>query len=219
MELNWHGMFEVFKVIAPLVSVIGVLLIWRDQRAFQSEQATINEKVQHDLQEKEYELKFLEQLTEYRFKQFKELISILDGMVVYGSIQTHKELQSITNTMLERVEILAGLEFSVTDAWSFVAFKLQQIWLAADKADRPNNYVQEKQFEIMFDLKNLRLILHESLLNLYDSNKIREENKRALALMDEERKKRGYAPLSLMALHLKNKKLQESKSQDNFQSE
>lgn len=193
---------ESIKVAAPLCAVLMSFLIWREQKRNQIEQGIMNAQTQKDiaqlnaennaaLKEREFELKFYEELIKQRLNDYDAAKKNIAKHLIVRKNFNLADLNEIIEDLNAGLDRVVSLEKEVFDVWIDTCSVLIEIHGKAIKSEDRDNFVLERLEKVQFYLAYLMSCINHGVLSLNNLEKLKEDTRDLVKNFEEQGKNKG----------------------------
>lgn len=199
--------FEGLKVAAPLFSLLGVFMVWWDQKNHQHAQkekdfefgrelAELNKQISVEVKLSEFEMKHLEQVTLSRVKgytQFLNVVASAHDIVSRAQPFNENALGQVCKTIKTGQSMPIYTSDSVSIAWSDLCTRIYRTQTEANQYSTENwKNLRESLFGLFFQLQ---ILIEKEIIDAHDFSGIRNSLNERLDECCASLLKRGVKPL------------------------
>ncbi|MBT9547651.1 MAG: hypothetical protein IV090_19825 [Candidatus Sericytochromatia bacterium] len=194
---------ESIKVAAPLCAVLMSYFVWREQKRHQIEQATTNAQTQKDiaqlnaennagLKEREFELKFYEELIKLRLSDYNAAKKIIANLLVARQTFGFAELDEMIQALNEGLNQVFSLDQETFEVWQDTAAVLIKLHAKAIEAKDRDEFVLKKREDIQFYLSYVMSCINHGALSLNNLDKLRKDTGMRLKSIEKQGKEKKF---------------------------
>lgn len=206
MDCVTNEIIEGLKIASPLFAVLISLIIWADQKKHQKEQSIINADVQKEiseinarnnvsLKEREFELKFYEEIIKKRIADYVELSKCISEIMSGDPFTTEQRLDEAILKMQKMLHQALSLDYHIGAVWQVVMTRMTSIYRQALTTMDRDDFISQHYREITHHLGLLLLEINYGLLGVDDLEKSKKDNKTRILDMLHRGKELGFPVL------------------------
>jgi hypothetical protein len=178
---------ESLKVAAPLCAVLMSFLIWREQKRNQIEQALVNAETQKEianlnaknsieLKQREFELKFFEEIIKLRLVEYNKAKKLISGLINDFHEPSIERLKDTIDVLASDPDCVFSFDKKIADVWAESQREMFSVLQLATNSENPNKTISRFATKIRYHLVAILLEINHGLLSLNDLDELRENN-------------------------------------------